>query len=233
MPRNDKTRGLFFGQTGDYRNAKLLSRKRNRVTLTPRDVFKPAAVVADVFIDVVRCSGADCRTGCHAAGHLRASRRALCRNPAGALPAKSFDGARFYQRQKAWLTIDSGAPVSAIAVNRRNHFRLKRISTKSNLPARIQINGAFNNVAIARELRLGGLTLIDEPVVTVDLGRSVVAARLVHEEQIDGIIGADILFPTQAVLDCQRQLLILKTDPDVLGVFLVSTGADCKLFPFK
>ena len=119
--------------------------------------------------------------------------------------------------REAWLTIDSGAPVSAIAVNRRNYFRLKPITAKSNLPARIQINGAFNNVTIARELRLGGLTLIDEPVVTIDLGNSARAARLVHEEQIDGIIGADILFPTQAVLDCQRQLLILKTDPDALG----------------
>jgi hypothetical protein len=54
-------------------------------------------------------------------------------------------------------------------------------------------------------------------MVTVDLGNSARAARLVHEEEIDGIIGADILFPTQAVLDCQRQLLILKTDSDVLG----------------
>jgi predicted aspartyl protease len=123
----------------------------------------------------------------------------------------------FINGKEAWLTIDSGAPVSAIALNRRNYFRLKPIAAKSDLPSRIQINGAFNNVAIARQLQLGGLTLIDEPVVTVDLGNSARAARLVHEEEIDGIIGADILFPTQAVLDCQRQLLILKTDPDVLG----------------
>ncbi len=123
----------------------------------------------------------------------------------------------FVNGREAWLTIDSGAPVSAIAANRRNYFRLKPITAKSNLPSRIQINGAFNNVTIARELRLGGLALIDEPMVTVDLGNSARAARLAHEEQIDGIIGADILFPTQAVLDCQRQLLILKTDADVLG----------------
>jgi predicted aspartyl protease len=123
----------------------------------------------------------------------------------------------FINGREAWLTIDSGAPVSAIAVNRRDYFRLKPITAKSNLPARIQINGAFNNVTIARELRLGGLTLVDEPVVTVDLDNSARASKLAHEEQIDGIIGADILFPTQAVLDCQRQLLILKTDPDVTG----------------
>src|SRR5260370_2800902 len=57
----------------------------------------------------------------------------------------------------AWLGVDSGAPVSAIALDRREHFRLTQITAKSNLPARIQINGAFNNVAVARDPRLGGV----------------------------------------------------------------------------
>jgi len=123
----------------------------------------------------------------------------------------------FINGKPAWLTVDSGAPVSVIALNRREYFRLKPTTAESKLPARVQINGAFNNVAIARELRLGGLTLVDEPVVTVDLGYSARAAHRVHEQEIDGIIGADILFPTQAVLDCERQLLILKTDPEGMG----------------
>src|SRR5438067_1230294 len=123
----------------------------------------------------------------------------------------------FINGRPAWLTVDSGAPVSAIALDRREYFRLKPTTAESKLPARVQINGAFNNVAIARELRIGGLTLVDEPVVTVDLGYSARASRFVHEQQIDGIIGADILFPTQAVLDCERQLLILKTDVDIRG----------------
>jgi predicted aspartyl protease len=123
----------------------------------------------------------------------------------------------FINGKPAWLTVDSGAPVSAIALHRRDYFRLKPATAESKLPARVQINGAFNNVAIARELRIGGLKLIDEPVVTVDLAYSSRAARLVHEQEIDGIIGADILFPTQAVLDCERQLLFLKMDPEVAG----------------
>ena len=125
----------------------------------------------------------------------------------------------FINGKPAWLTVDSGAPVSAIALNRREYFRLKPTAAESKLPARVQINGAFNSVAIARELRIGALTLIDEPVVTVDFGYSARAARRVHEQEIDGIIGADILFPTHAVLDCERQLLILKTDPEVMGSF--------------
>jgi hypothetical protein len=125
----------------------------------------------------------------------------------------------FINGKAAWLTVDSGAPVSAIASNRRDYFRLKPTSADSNLPARVQINGGFNKVGIARELRIGALILVDEPMVTVDLGGSSRAARLVHEQEIDGIIGADILFPTQAVLDCERQLLILNTDPSVAGRF--------------
>jgi predicted aspartyl protease len=115
--------------------------------------------------------------------------------------------------REAWLGVDSGAPVSAIAVNRRQHFKLTDIPTSSNLPARLQINGAFNSVAVVRHFRLGGLDLLDEPVVTIDLGSTARAARLLDEQQIDGILGADILFPTKAVLDCQRLLLILKLDP--------------------
>src|SRR5207247_1020036 len=108
---------------------------------------------------------------------------------------------------------------------KRNCFESSRVfsaeitTAESNLPTRVQINGTFNNVAIARELRIGGLALVDQPVVTVDLGYSARAARFAHEQEIDGIIGADILFPTQAVLDCERQLLILKPDPGVLGSF--------------
>src|SRR5690242_7535570 len=71
----------------------------------------------------------------------------------------------FINGRPAWLTVDSGAPVSAIALNRREYFRLKPITTQSSLPAQVQINGAFNKVAIARELRIGGLILADEPVV--------------------------------------------------------------------
>jgi predicted aspartyl protease len=122
----------------------------------------------------------------------------------------------FINGKEAWLGVDSGAPVSAIALHRRQHFGLTGIPTSSKLPARLQINGAFNNVAIVRNFRLGNLNLVDEPVVTVDL-RSTRTARLLEEQEIDGILGADILFPTKAVLDCQRQLLVLKMYPELPG----------------
>jgi predicted aspartyl protease len=123
----------------------------------------------------------------------------------------------FINGKAAWLGVDSGAPVTAIAANRREYFHLTGLPTASKLPSRLQINGAFNNVSMVRTLRLGSLNLVDEPVVTVNLGSSSRPARVVEEQQIDGILGADILFPTKAVLDCKRQLLVLKVDPDLPG----------------
>jgi predicted aspartyl protease len=114
----------------------------------------------------------------------------------------------------ALLGVDTGAPVSAIAINRREYFGMAPITGKSTLPSRLSINGAFNSVAIARNLRLGALNLVDEPMVLVDLGGM---RRSSKRDEIDGIIGADILFPTKAMLDCQRQILILKINPSVPG----------------
>src|SRR5260370_18376737 len=58
----------------------------------------------------------------------------------------------FINGKAAWLTVDSGAPVSAIASSRRQYFRLKPTTAGSNLPSRVQINAAFNNVPIPHHL---------------------------------------------------------------------------------
>jgi len=113
----------------------------------------------------------------------------------------------------ALLGVDTGAPVSAVALNRRAYYGLAPITGKSAIPSRLSINGAFNSVAIARNFRLGRLNLVDEPMVLVDLG----GIRKSKRDEIDGILGADILFPTKALLDCQRQVLVLKMNPSVPG----------------
>lgn len=123
----------------------------------------------------------------------------------------------FINGKPALLGVDTGAPVSAIALNRVDHFGLTEIGQKSQLPRRLRINGTFNRVAVAKTLQLGALSLVDEPMVAIDLGGSYRAAKLMKEQAIDGIIGADILFPTEAVLDCREQILTLKMDPSVRG----------------
>lgn len=117
----------------------------------------------------------------------------------------------------ALLGVDTGAPVSAIALTRRKHFGLTSLPDSSELPPRLRINGGFNRVAIAHRLQLGALTLVDEPMVAIDLSGPARAAQEFHEQELDGILGADILFPTQAVLDCEQQVLLMKVDPDAPG----------------
>src|SRR6266699_2327402 len=56
----------------------------------------------------------------------------------------------FINGKPALLGVDSGAPISAIELKRRQYFGLTGIPGASTLPARLQINGGFNNVAIAR-----------------------------------------------------------------------------------
>jgi hypothetical protein len=117
----------------------------------------------------------------------------------------------------ALLGVDSGAPVSAISVERRQHFGVTSLPGTSKLPPRLRINGGFNRVTIARRLRLGALTLVDEPMVAIDLSGPARAAREFREQELDGILGADILFPTNAVIDCEAQVLFMKIDPDAPG----------------
>ena len=117
----------------------------------------------------------------------------------------------------ALLGVDTGAPVSAISAKRRTYFGMTAIPGTSKLPPRLRINGGFNRVTIAHRLRLGGLTLIDEPMVAIDLSGPARAAHEFHEQELDGILGADILFPTEAVLDCKQEILFMKIDPDARG----------------
>ena len=62
----------------------------------------------------------------------------------------------------ASLLVDTGAPLSAVAIDRRDHFGMSPVTAKSKIPARLNINGAFNSMSIARSLRLGALNLVDE-----------------------------------------------------------------------
>lgn len=119
----------------------------------------------------------------------------------------------------AVLLVDTGAPLSAVAIDRRDHFGLAPISAHSKVPSRLNINGAFNSMSLARSLRLGALNLIDEAVVLIDFTylRQSPSGAGNHERESDGILGTDILSPLKAVLDYERMLLVLKIDPRARG----------------
>ncbi|MDQ6621903.1 MAG: aspartyl protease family protein [Verrucomicrobiota bacterium] len=123
----------------------------------------------------------------------------------------------FINGKPALMEVDTGAPISAIAISRLGYFGLTPVAANSELPVRVDINGALSRVTLAQSFQIGVLTLVDEPLVALDLAQISDASRLADEQEIDGILGADVLFPTQAVLDCRAQTLTMKIDPRVPG----------------
>jgi predicted aspartyl protease len=119
----------------------------------------------------------------------------------------------------AVLLVDTGAPLSAVAIDRATHFGMDPVSAKSKIPSRLNINGAFNSMSIAHSLRLGALNLVDEAMVLIDFAylRQSANNKEDQKRESDGILGTDILSPLKAVLDYDRMLLVLKLDQRASG----------------
>src|SRR5436190_1151969 len=117
----------------------------------------------------------------------------------------------------ARLLVDTGSPLSAVAVDRAAHFKMSPVSGKSGILSRLNVNGAFNSISIARSLQLGALKLTDEAMVLIDLARLRKPSDNEDESESDGILGTDILSPLMAVLDYDRMLLVFKLDPRISG----------------
>jgi hypothetical protein len=114
----------------------------------------------------------------------------------------------------ATLLVDTGAPLSALATDRAKYFGVTSVGPKSSVPARLNVNGVFNPIAIARNIRLGALNLVEEPLVLINVAEGLRSRR---DRESDGILGTDVLTPLKAVLDFDRMLLVLKIDPTIPG----------------
>ena len=115
----------------------------------------------------------------------------------------------------AVLMVDSGAPATLISTRRAADFKLGRIQSNSPLPTSVMINGVADKLAIVQSLRLGALNIVDMPVVLANVSAPARVARMVRHQEIDGILGVDVLFATKAVMDCQDQILILNRYPEI------------------
>ena len=123
----------------------------------------------------------------------------------------------FINNRPASLIVDTGSPHTVIAPGRRDYFHLALVNDGLNAPARVQANGVFTRLALAHSLRLGGLNIVDVPAILVDLAESRHGAASDRRGEPDGILGADVLSATKAILDCQQQVLILNMFPDTPG----------------
>lgn len=119
----------------------------------------------------------------------------------------------------ARLLVDTGAPLSAVALDRARHFEMHPVRAKTKIPSQLNINGALNTVSLARSLRLGALDLVDEAMVLIDFShlQKTYTDQGERERESDGILGTDILSPLNAVLDYDRMLLVFKMDPRISG----------------
>lgn len=121
----------------------------------------------------------------------------------------------FINDKPALLIVDTGSPGTVIASKRRSYFGLTTAPSRLNWPSRVQVNGSFSNLVIAKNMRIGSLNIVDVPVVLANMGGTEQASRAANESQVDGILGADVLFGTRAVLDCYRQALTLSVYPEL------------------
>src|SRR5262249_38627649 len=115
----------------------------------------------------------------------------------------------------ATLMVDSGAPATLVSTKRRADFHLDAMGGDSGLPASVIVNGLANKLAIVHSLRLGALNIVDMPVVLTNISSPSRVAKMVREQEIDGILGVDVLFATKALMDCQDQVLILNRYPEM------------------
>jgi predicted aspartyl protease len=118
----------------------------------------------------------------------------------------------FVNGKPASLTIDTGCPHTFIASDRLAYFGLTRTPRDGKLPVK-EVNGSFNQVATVHSLRLGSLDIVDVDVILATLAESRRTLRPQREKAADGILGADVLLQTRAILDCQDQVLILDRYP--------------------
>jgi predicted aspartyl protease len=114
----------------------------------------------------------------------------------------------------ATLVVDTGAPISALATDRAKYFGVASVRPRSNLPALLNINGVDNRIAITRNIQLGALNLVEEPLVLINFATGNHARS---DRESDGILGTDVLIPLKAVIDYDRMLLVLKIDPTIPG----------------
>lgn len=119
--------------------------------------------------------------------------------------------------RSAVLLVDSGAPATLIDSRRRSDFNLAGVGNNPELPTSVLINGVADKLAIVHSLRLGALDIVDIPVVVANVSAPHRVARMLREQQIDGILGVDVLFGTKAVMDCKDQVLILNLFPETGG----------------
>lgn len=129
------------------------------------------------------------------------------RSPVGHLEIDaSVDG------HKAHLLVDTGASGTVVDLESARRWRLD-LSEQGGAGCGIGISGPAHTAEIT-QLKLAHLTLRNVKVAVLDLSRINAGLENQAATRIDGILGADLLFSREAIIEVAPGILHLLNDPE-------------------
>lgn len=113
----------------------------------------------------------------------------------------------------AVFLVDTGAPHVGIEQARTASLGVEPAGGNGPLPPTVNANGQIHRVAVISSLQVGGITLERVPAVLLDIAAVAVPGRPASAKTADGILGLDALTVLNAVVDCSKPALLIRSDP--------------------
>lgn len=107
--------------------------------------------------------------------------------------------------------LDTGAGNSILANSQKSKFGLEEKAIQASAETGLGFGGSgiALETAIISELTIGRLKLHDFPLFLMDMQELNAGFEAEGIQAIDGVLGADILFMLNAIIDYKKRLLIL------------------------
>jgi predicted aspartyl protease len=110
---------------------------------------------------------------------------------------------------KGTFILDTGASNSCIGLDSVGHFKLK-VEESEIKAAGAGAIGMFTQIAVGYPLKIGEWSIKKVDFVVFDLDHVNKALQIAEADAVNGIIGADVLKESRAVIDYGRNCLYLK-----------------------
>lgn len=112
----------------------------------------------------------------------------------------------------AVFLVDTGAPHVGLEQARIASLGIEPAGGNGPLVPTVQANGQPHRVAVISSLQVGGINLERVPAVLIDIAAVAVPGRPATARTADGILGLDTLNVLNAVVDCTKPALLIRSD---------------------
>lgn len=112
----------------------------------------------------------------------------------------------------AVFLLDTGAPHVGIEQARIASLGVEPAGGNGPLVPAVKANGQMHRVAVISSLQIGGINLERVPAVLIDIAAVAVPGRPATARTADGILGLDALNVLNAVVDCTKPELLIRSD---------------------